>query len=146
MNISLNNENVIDGNSNECIESANIVIDQSSPIDNDTLMLQTKYICNEHGTIQQANEIKSLRLQLKRKQAKVNMLTTKYKNEKLLRLKMSRETKFYKRKCSILSTKLEKIPILKEFAAGLSNLTPRWSPQCLKLATQIRYAGNFFNF
>lgn len=54
--------------------------------------------------------------------------------------------KSYKRKWSILSEKCEEIQFFKEFAAGLSNPKTKWSPKCLKLATQIRYAGNFLNF
>ncbi|TGZ48982.1 hypothetical protein DBV15_12072 [Temnothorax longispinosus] len=138
------NENVIDGNSlNEHFPSAKMVTDTSIQTDgdNDTLMLQTKYISNEEGTIRQANEIKYLQLQLEKERAKANMLKSKYENEKLLRLKMTTKMKSYKKKCCTLSEKLEKIPFFKKFAAGLSNphqLT--WSLECLKLAIQIRYA------
>ncbi|XP_039305684.1 uncharacterized protein LOC120357890 [Solenopsis invicta] len=114
---------------------------QSTDGDSDTLMLQTKYISNEEGTIRQANEIKYLQLQLEKERAKANMLKSKYKNEKLLRLKMTTKMKSYKKKCCTLSEKLEKIPFFKKFAAGLSNPhQPKWSPECLKLAIQIRYA------
>lgn len=144
------NENVIDGNSlNEHFPSAKMVTDTSIQTDgdSDTLMLQTKYISNEEGTIRQANEIKYLQLQLEKERAKANMLKSKYKNEKLLRLKMTTKMKSYKKKCCTLSEKLEKIPFFKKFAAGLSNPhQPKWSPECLKLAIQIRYAGNSLNF
>ncbi|XP_011685715.1 PREDICTED: uncharacterized protein LOC105448692 [Wasmannia auropunctata] len=145
------NENVIDENSlNEHFPSAKMVTDASIQTDgdSDTLMLQTKYISNEEGTIRQANEIKYLQLQLEKERAKANierakanMLKSKYENEKLLRLKMTTKIKSYKKKCCTLSEKLENIPFFKKFAAGLSNPhQPKWSPECLKLATQIRYA------
>lgn len=38
--------------------------------------------------------------------------------------------------------KMKEIPFLKEFGSGLLNRRANWSPQCLKLAMQIRYAGN----
>jgi hypothetical protein len=95
------NENVIDGNSlNEHFPSAKMVTDTSIQTDgdSDTLMLQTKYISNEEGTIRQANEIKYLQLQLEKERAKANMLKSKYENEKLLRLKMTTKMKSYKKK------------------------------------------------
>lgn len=91
-----NNENVIDENSlNERFPSAKMVTDTSIQTDgdSDTFMLQTKYISNEQGTIRQANEIKYLQLQLKKEQAKANMLKSKYENEKLSRLKMTKKMK-----------------------------------------------------
>lgn len=54
--------------------------------------------------------------------------------------------KSYKKKWYNLSDKFENIPFLKIFTAQLSNPKKKWSPECLKIAIQIRYAGNFLNF
>lgn len=101
---------------------------------------------NEEGTIQQANEIKYLLKQLQQERAKASAFKSKYENEKILRLKTTKAMKKYKRKYTTLSTKFEKSPIFKEFILQFFEQETKWSPQCLKLATQIRYAGKFYNY
>lgn len=62
-----------------------------------------------------------MQLQLKKEQARVNTLKSKYENEKLLRLRTTKIMKSYKKKWYNLSDKFKNIPFLKIFTAQLSN-------------------------
>lgn len=114
--------------------------------DSNVATFQTAYFSHKNGTIRQANENKYLRKELAHTQKKNNILTSKLKRERLLRLKAEKNMKAdtnLKKKYATLSKRLEEMPILKQFASGLTHPRSKWSPECLKLAMQIRYAGKW---
>ncbi|XP_066591914.1 uncharacterized protein [Prorops nasuta] len=93
--------------------------------------------------ISEITDIKYLQKRLMHTRNQNNNLTSKLKREKLLRLKAETQIKalkIYKKKYDCLTSKLGNMPIIKELALGLTNPRLKWSPECLKLATQIRYA------
>ncbi|XP_071579535.1 uncharacterized protein [Temnothorax nylanderi] len=115
--------------------------------DSNVTTFQTAYYSNNNGTIRQANLIKYFKKELVHTQQKNNILKSKLGKERLLRLKAEKHTnahikayKNLKKKYATLSKKLEEMPILKQFASELIGSQSKWSPECLKLATQIRYA------
>lgn len=144
------NENVTTENlsSEQQTLSVPIAVHASVQTDNEISgqNLQTMFMTNEEGTIRQTNQIKYLLKQLKEERVKASTFKSKYENEKVLRFKTTKIIKKYKKRYTILSEKVEKSPIFKEFISGLSKRETNWTPQCLRLATQIRYAGKFHNF
>ncbi|XP_012530428.2 THAP domain-containing protein 2 [Monomorium pharaonis] len=134
----LSKENIIDQKN---IQHYN----QSVPIDTETqtevynnVAFNTIQFSDKDGTIRQANEIKYLKKKLVETIKKNNELTLKFKREKLLRLKHDKAHKNLKKYMQYYLKNIE-IPFLKEFKLGLTNQRANWSPQCLKLAMQIRY-------
>lgn len=105
----------------------------------------TVQFSDDNGSIRQVNEIKYLRKELAETKKQNNKLTLKLKREKLLKLKLEEHVKAHKilkRRYATMLKKVEEIPILKEFGSGLITRRANWSPQCLKLAMQLRYNSN----
>ncbi|XP_011172501.3 uncharacterized protein LOC105204918 [Solenopsis invicta] len=138
------NENVTTENlpSEQQTLSVPIAVHASVQTDNEISgqNLQTMFMTNEEGTIRQTNQIKYLLKQLKEERVKASTFKSKYENEKVLRFKTTKIMKKYKKRYTILSEKVEKSPIFKKFISGFSKRKTNWTPQCLRLATQIRYA------
>lgn len=105
----------------------------------ESLKVQGGYI--RDGTLRQSHEIQML----KDKMQQLEKLNTKLtKKNKSLKVKLDHCNNVHKNlhRKQKLAAKMEKIPFLKTLLSRMENSKSAWPPECLKLATQIRFAGN----
>lgn len=94
------------------------------------------------GTLRQSHEIQMLKNELQQAKKLNTKLVEKNKSLKVKLDHCSRVHKNLNRKQQILGAKMDKIPFLKMFLSRMGDSKIAWSPECVKLATQIRFSGN----